>query len=32
MQWSDIGSSREAAVADAAHRCDRVCRESGKDD
>ena len=29
-QWSDLGSTREVAVDDAAHRCDRVCWESSK--
>ena len=30
IQWSDIGSTREAAADDAARRYDRVCRESPK--
>ena len=30
IQWSDMGSTREAAADDAARRYDRVCRESPK--
>ena len=29
-QWPDIGSIREGAADEAAHRCDRVCWESPK--
>ena len=29
-QWPDIGSIREGAADEAAHRCDRVCWESSK--